>query len=175
MVEVLEKKSTDEDTLMATITKEEDCWMTPFIRYLIDGTLPEDKLQARRFRMRTPMYHFKDGILYRKSFIDPYLRCVGPTQAKEIIQEMHEGAYSTHSGYRTIISRIKRMGYFWPHMYRDTYDLIVNCETYRQKKCLLAFIGRRIPLEEPSRIMRLSGQIIDSPVLPYKHLDHAHA
>ncbi|XP_071696931.1 uncharacterized protein [Rutidosis leptorrhynchoides] len=74
------------------------------------------------------MYHFKDGILYRKSFTEPYLRCVGPTQAKEIIQEMHEGVCSIHSGYRTIVNRIKRMGYFWPHMYRDTYDLIVNCE-----------------------------------------------
>ncbi|XP_071695335.1 uncharacterized protein [Rutidosis leptorrhynchoides] len=125
MVEVLERKSTDEVTLMATITEEEDCWMSPFIQYLNEGTLPDDKLEARRIRMRAPMYHFQDGILYRKSFTEPYLRCVGPMQANEIIQEMHEGAYSTHSGYRTIVSRIKRMGYFWPHMYRDTYDLIV--------------------------------------------------
>ncbi|XP_071687443.1 uncharacterized protein [Rutidosis leptorrhynchoides] len=129
MVEVLERKSTEEDTLMAKITTEEECWMTPFIKYLTDGTLPEDKLQAHRIRMRAPMYYFKNGILYRKSFIEPYLRCVGPTQAKEIIREMHEGACSMHSGYRMIFSRIKRMGYFWPHMYQDTYDLIVNCET----------------------------------------------
>ncbi|XP_071739838.1 uncharacterized protein [Rutidosis leptorrhynchoides] len=128
MVEVLERKSTEEDTHMATITTEEECWMTPFIRYLTDGTLPEDKLQARRIRMQAPMYYFKNGILYRKSFTEPYLRCVGLTQAKEIIWEMHEEAFSTHSGYRTIVSRIKRMGYFWPHMYRDTYDLIVNYE-----------------------------------------------
>ncbi|XP_071704922.1 uncharacterized protein [Rutidosis leptorrhynchoides] len=114
---------------METITADEDCWMAPFIRYLTDSTLPEDKLQARRIRMRALMYHFKDGILYIKSFTEPYLRCVGLTQAKEIVQEMHEGACSTHSGYRTIVSRIKRIGYFWPHMYRDTYDLIVNCET----------------------------------------------
>ncbi|XP_071728116.1 uncharacterized protein [Rutidosis leptorrhynchoides] len=114
MVEVLERKSIGEDTLMTTITEEEDCWMTPFIRYLTDGTLPEDKLQARRIRMHAPMYLFKDGILYRKSFTEPYLRCVGPMQAKEIIQEMHEGACLTHSGYRTIVSMIKRMGYFWP-------------------------------------------------------------
>ncbi|XP_071699861.1 uncharacterized protein [Rutidosis leptorrhynchoides] len=128
MVEVLKRKSTEEDTLMATITTEGECWMTPFINYLADGTLPEDKLQARRIRMWAPMYNFRIGILYRKSFIEPYLRCVGPAQAKEIIQEMHEGACSIHFGYRTIVSRIKRMGYFWPHMYRDTYDLIVNCE-----------------------------------------------
>ncbi|XP_071708667.1 uncharacterized protein [Rutidosis leptorrhynchoides] len=128
MVEVLERKSTEEDTLMATITTEEECWMTPFIKYLADGTLPKDKLQARRIRMRAPMYNFKNGIMYRKSFTEPYLRCVGPVQAKEIIQEMHKGACSTHSGYRTIVSRIKRMGYFWPDMYRDTYDLIVNRE-----------------------------------------------
>ncbi|XP_071719206.1 uncharacterized protein [Rutidosis leptorrhynchoides] len=128
MVEVLERKSTDEDTLMATITEDEDYWMTPFIRYLTDDTLPESKLQARMIQMRAPMYHFKDDILYRKSFTEPYLRCVGPTHAKEVIQEMHEGASSTHSSYRTIVSRIKRMGYFWPHMYRNTYDLIVNCE-----------------------------------------------
>ncbi|XP_071694804.1 uncharacterized protein [Rutidosis leptorrhynchoides] len=128
MIEVLERKSTEEDTLMETITTEEECWMTPFIKYLADGTLPEDKLQARRIRIRAPMYNFKNGVLYRKSFTEPYLRCVGPAQAKEIIREMHKGACSTHSGYRTIVSRIKRMGYFWPHMYRDTYDLIVNCE-----------------------------------------------
>ncbi|XP_071695267.1 uncharacterized protein [Rutidosis leptorrhynchoides] len=29
MVEVLERKSTEEDTLMATIMTEEECWMTP--------------------------------------------------------------------------------------------------------------------------------------------------
>ncbi|XP_071700154.1 uncharacterized protein [Rutidosis leptorrhynchoides] len=90
MVEVLERKSTEEDTLMATITTEEECWMPPFIKYLADGTLPEDKLQARRIRMRAPMYNFKNDILYRKSFTEPYLRCVGPAQAKKIIQEMHE-------------------------------------------------------------------------------------
>ncbi|XP_071733616.1 uncharacterized protein [Rutidosis leptorrhynchoides] len=90
MVEVLERKSTEEDTLMATITIEEECWIKPFIKYLVDGTLPEDKQQARRIQMRAPMYNFKNGILYRKSFIEPYLRCVGPAQAKEIIQEMHE-------------------------------------------------------------------------------------
>ncbi|XP_071713192.1 uncharacterized protein [Rutidosis leptorrhynchoides] len=99
MVEVLERKPIEEDTLMATTTTEEECLMTPFIKYLADGTLPEDKLQACRIQMRAPMYNFKGGILYRKSFTEPYLRCVGPTQAKEIIQEMHEGACSTHSGY----------------------------------------------------------------------------
>ncbi|XP_071735558.1 uncharacterized protein [Rutidosis leptorrhynchoides] len=98
-VEVIERKSTDEDILMATITEKEDCWMTPFIQYLNEGILPDDKLEAQRIRMRALMYHFQDGILYMKSFTESYLRCVGPTQAKEIIQEMHEGACSTHSGY----------------------------------------------------------------------------
>ncbi|XP_071738269.1 uncharacterized protein [Rutidosis leptorrhynchoides] len=82
MVEVLETKSADGDTLMATITEEEDCWMSPFIKYVIEGILLEDKLKARRIRMGAPMYHFQDGILYRKSFTSPYLRCIRPTQAK---------------------------------------------------------------------------------------------
>ncbi|XP_071714632.1 uncharacterized protein [Rutidosis leptorrhynchoides] len=130
MVEVLERKSTEEDTLMATIEKE-DCWMTPFIQYLNEGTLLDEKLEARRIQMRAPMYHFQDGILYSKSVTKSYFRCVEPTQYKEIIQEMHDGACSTHSCYRTVVSRIKRMGYFWPHMYRDIYDLIVNCKAYQ--------------------------------------------
>ncbi|XP_071687698.1 uncharacterized protein [Rutidosis leptorrhynchoides] len=70
MLEVLERKSTEEDTLMATIMTEEECLMTPFITYLADGTLLEDKLQARRIRMRAPMYNFQNGILYRKSFTE---------------------------------------------------------------------------------------------------------
>ncbi|XP_071739718.1 uncharacterized protein [Rutidosis leptorrhynchoides] len=82
MVEVLEAKSTDEDTLMATIIEEEDCWITPFIQYLTESILPEYKLKARRIRMRAPIYHFQDGIIYRKSFTEPHLRCIGPTQAK---------------------------------------------------------------------------------------------
>nr|GEW67471.1 hypothetical protein [Tanacetum cinerariifolium] len=40
------------------------------------------------------------GVLYRRLFLTPWLRCVGPLQADYVIREIHEGSCSMHVGPR---------------------------------------------------------------------------
>nr|XP_043619402.1 uncharacterized protein LOC122591233 [Erigeron canadensis] len=100
LVEVLEEKSIVPKKEVSQ-TEEAECWMTPLYNFIKDGTLPEDKESARKTRMKAPMYLIMEGSLFRKSFLGPHLRCVGPLQAKELIQEVHGGTCGIHAGPRS--------------------------------------------------------------------------
>ncbi|GKB00803.1 reverse transcriptase domain-containing protein [Tanacetum coccineum] len=69
-----------------------------------------------------------NGILYKKSFLDPWLRCVGPSQANYVLREIHEGSCSMHAGTRSVIAKALRIGYYWPTMHEDARTLIRACQ-----------------------------------------------
>ncbi|XP_071708660.1 uncharacterized protein [Rutidosis leptorrhynchoides] len=128
LVEVLKDKSVDEKVVVATVEEREPCWITPYVKYLQDGTLPTDAIEARRIRVSAPLYVLKNRILYRKSFSGPNLRCLTPQQAIDVVKEMHEGLCAQHSGYRTVVGRIMRQGYYWQSICKDTIDVIKTCD-----------------------------------------------
>ncbi|XP_071739707.1 uncharacterized protein [Rutidosis leptorrhynchoides] len=107
--------------------EEVNTWMNPIVNYLKDGTLPSDSVTTKKIRMKAPMYVIRDGVLYKKSFLGPLLRCVGPQEAETVIREVHEGTCGMHSGFRIVVGKIMHLGYYWPSMYRDTSDVIKNC------------------------------------------------
>ncbi|XP_071699358.1 uncharacterized protein [Rutidosis leptorrhynchoides] len=112
LVEVLEKRSIEAQEVHGLIIEEENTWMKPLREYLELGILPEDKKEARKIQIKAPSYKIMDGALYRKSFLTPWLRCVGPNQALMIIREMHEGICGLHSGPRSKVAKMLRMGYY---------------------------------------------------------------
>nr|GFC72098.1 reverse transcriptase domain-containing protein [Tanacetum cinerariifolium] len=70
LVEVLENKSIKEKEVAAVIEEDGPTWMTQLVDYLKEGVL----LKARQ-------YELIEGVLYRRLFLVPWLRCVGPLQA----------------------------------------------------------------------------------------------
>nr|XP_043627928.1 uncharacterized protein LOC122599476 [Erigeron canadensis] len=96
-----ERSSIEESSMVAPIEEDGPTWMIPIIDYLTNGTLPADRDQARKIRVKAPQYALRGEGLYKKSYLGPLLRCVGPRQAKEVIQEIHYGARGLHSGPRT--------------------------------------------------------------------------
>ncbi|XP_071708506.1 uncharacterized protein [Rutidosis leptorrhynchoides] len=110
LVEVLKDKSINEKMLVATIEEEGPCWITPYIKYLQDRTLPADAAEARWIKISVPLYMLENGVLYRKSYNGPNLRCLATQKAVDVVKEMHEGLCAHHSGYWTIVARIMRQG-----------------------------------------------------------------
>ena len=49
--------------------------MTPIIRYLKEGWLPEDKAEARKIQTKAARFVIIDDMLYRRGYSLPYLRC----------------------------------------------------------------------------------------------------
>ncbi|GJT31361.1 reverse transcriptase domain-containing protein [Tanacetum coccineum] len=132
LVEVLKEKSIQEEEV-ATVVEEGPTWMTPIIEYLKDETLPDDRKEASKLHIKARQYELLEGVLYRRSFLKPWLRCVGPLQANYVIREIHEGSCSMHAGPRSVVAKA-RLGYYWPTMHRDTRDMIRtynDCQIHR--------------------------------------------
>ncbi|XP_071708773.1 uncharacterized protein [Rutidosis leptorrhynchoides] len=110
LVEVLKDKSIDEKVVIAIVEDGGPCWMTPYIKYLQDRTLPDDVMEARWIKLSAPLYVLENDVLCRKSFNGPNLRCLTPQQVVDVVKEMHECLCEQHSGYRTIVARIMRQG-----------------------------------------------------------------
>nr|GFA25069.1 reverse transcriptase domain-containing protein [Tanacetum cinerariifolium] len=53
--------------------------------------LPEEKRKARAIRCKAGRYAVANGILYKKFFLGPWLRCVGPLQANYVLRSLGEG------------------------------------------------------------------------------------
>nr|GEX90785.1 reverse transcriptase domain-containing protein [Tanacetum cinerariifolium] len=127
LVEVLETKSITGKEVTAIIEEEGPTWMTKLVNYLKEGTLPEDEKEARKIRLKARQYELMEGILYKRSFLTPWLRCVGPLQAEYVMKEIHEGSCSMHAGPRSVVAKAIRLGYFWPTMHKDAQDMIRKC------------------------------------------------
>ncbi|GAV88088.1 rve domain-containing protein [Cephalotus follicularis] len=102
--------------------------MTPFISWLRDGILPEDPVEARKLVYRVNRFQFRDGILYKRSFSFPWLRCLNPSEADYALREVHERICGNHTGGRTLSHKLLRQGYYWPTMHQDAINLVRKCD-----------------------------------------------
>ncbi|XP_074346942.1 uncharacterized protein LOC141685755 [Apium graveolens] len=75
-------------------------WMTPFIKYLEKGELPEDKGKAQRLKAKAAKFFLKEGVLYRRTFLSLFLKCIGPEEAKYCLAEVYEGICGDHMSAR---------------------------------------------------------------------------
>ncbi|GKA93322.1 reverse transcriptase domain-containing protein [Tanacetum coccineum] len=128
LVEELKEKSVNEIEVLAVVEEEGDSWMTPIHEYLTDETLPAERKKARAIKRKSQRFAIINGILYKKSFLGPWLRCVGPSQANYVLREIHEGSCSMHAGTRSVVAKALRIGYYWPTMHEDARALIKACQ-----------------------------------------------
>ncbi|GJR16193.1 reverse transcriptase domain-containing protein [Tanacetum coccineum] len=127
-VEELKKKSINEAEVLEVVEEEGDTWMTPIYNYLTKEKLPAEKEKARVVRCKSGRYALINEILYKKSYLRPWLRCVGPLQANYFIREIHEGSCSMHARTRSMVAKAIRTGYYWSTMHADARKLIRACQ-----------------------------------------------
>ncbi|GJR64122.1 reverse transcriptase domain-containing protein [Tanacetum coccineum] len=117
LVKELKEKSINEAKLLVIVEEEGETWMTPIHEYIPGGILP-----------------VVNGILFKKSFLGPWLRCVRPLQANYVLREIHKGSYSMHAGTRSVVSKAFQIGYYWPTMHKDARALIWACKDCQENR-----------------------------------------
>ncbi|GJV76017.1 reverse transcriptase domain-containing protein [Tanacetum coccineum] len=127
LVEELNEKSINEKEVLAIVEEEGHTWMTPICEYLTKEYLLKDKKKARVVRRKASRYAVINGTLYKKSFLGPWLWCVGPLHANYVLREIHKGSFSMHSGPRSVVAKAIQTGYYWPTMHTDARKLIREC------------------------------------------------
>ncbi|KAK3037300.1 hypothetical protein RJ639_032062 [Escallonia herrerae] len=102
--------------------------MDTIIKFLSAGELPSKRHEARNLRVRAALYALVEGVLYKKSFSLPYLRCLRPSESVYALQEVHEGICGQHLEGRTLAQKILRQRYYWPTMMKDAIEFTRRCD-----------------------------------------------
>ncbi|GJV66892.1 reverse transcriptase domain-containing protein [Tanacetum coccineum] len=118
--------------------EEGENWMTPIIKYSEEGIVPLDKNEERSLRAKISQYAIESGVLFKKGYLVPMLRCVGPLQANYVIQKIHMGSYGMYIGPRAVVRKAMRQGYYWPTMHVDAK------EEWIEAKPLVKITGKEV-------------------------------
>nr|GEW70329.1 reverse transcriptase domain-containing protein [Tanacetum cinerariifolium] len=159
LVKELKEKSISELEILAMVEEEGDTWMTPFFKYLTEGTLPMNVKKARAIKRKSWWFAVVNETLYKKSFLGPWLRCIGPLQANYVLREIHERSCSMHAGTRSVVAKALRTSYYWPAMHRDARTLIRACQDCQVHKPVPRNPQFRLPEEIISDNGNSSGTI----------------
>ena len=125
-IEVQKHPSIEEMPMFAV--QKVSSWMTPIMAFIQDGHLPQDTTKAKKVRKRVARFTILNDTLYKRGFSMPYLKCVDEEEAKYILEEIHQGVCSDHTGPRSLVSKAFQTGYFWPTMQMDVVELVKKCD-----------------------------------------------
>ncbi|XP_027155087.1 uncharacterized protein LOC113755239 [Coffea eugenioides] len=101
--------------------------MGPLVRFLCQGELPEDRAESRKLQRKAARYVLWDNLLYKRSYLGPWFRCITPEEGQRVIQDIHEGLCGAHVGYRMLVKKALLLGYFWPTMRVDAQIMVFSC------------------------------------------------
>ena len=106
----------------------EPSWIDPIWDYLVDRISPSDPNEASNLRTRSARFTIHRGILYKRHFSTPILKCVGKEDTNYVLREVHEDICGNHIGARTLATKTLRQGYYWPTMLKDATELVKKCK-----------------------------------------------
>lgn len=82
------------------------------IKFLEKGKIPLDSQEAKRTKRLAPNYMVQDGLLYKRGRTHPNQRCLGPTEARKVLEEIHAGYCGSHIGGKTLAHMVLCQGYY---------------------------------------------------------------
>jgi hypothetical protein len=106
----------------------EETWMQPYLAYMVNRTLPEDTVEARRIIRRSKAFVIVQGKLYKKSITGVLQRCVTPQEGQEILKDIHAGVCGHHAISRAIAAKAFCAGFYWLTAIEDAKDIVRRCE-----------------------------------------------
>ena len=118
--------------------------MDPVVSFLTDRILPEDKTKAKKIRRNAPRYWLsEEQKLYKQSYSEPYLLCTHLEAVEALLEELHNGMCSSHTGGKSLSHRALTQCYWWPNMQKSTQDYFKKCD--QSKGMPQIFINPRGP------------------------------
>ena len=134
-VEYLDKPSIEfEPVAEVTQVSATPSWQSPIIDYLVNSTLPAERLESRKLQTRAARYYMWKDILVRRSYIGPHLRCVAAPDDLKVLSSIHKGVCGNHSGGRSLAQKALNASYYWPTMHQDAHELVQKCECCQRYK-----------------------------------------
>jgi len=90
-----------------------ETWMMPYQRYLTNGILPLEHVEARVVKRNAGRYTLMDEKRFRHGYSHPILTFVSGDQCTRIMAKLHEGICESHVGGRALSLKVVRARYYW--------------------------------------------------------------
>ncbi|CAH9133280.1 unnamed protein product [Cuscuta epithymum] len=125
-IEELDTSSIYACPVQAITTRDAD-WIDSLIKYINEGVLPAEEVEAKVTKMRAPSYTILNEKLYKRSYNGTLLKCLRPDEAKVAMEEIHAGICSAHQGAHTMSRKVILQGFFWPTIVKDCAEFVKRC------------------------------------------------
>ena len=86
---------------MNSEVQEED-WLDPYLRYLLEGVLPANRLEREKLKKYATRFKIVDEKLFKRSFQGKWLVCIPNKEVKGILSDLHEGKPVGHPSGRKL-------------------------------------------------------------------------
>nr|GEZ13386.1 reverse transcriptase domain-containing protein [Tanacetum cinerariifolium] len=110
-------------------------WFADFANYhakkfIIKGMSTQQK---NKFFKDVKHYFWDDPFLF-KTYADQVIRrCVAGQEAVDILTACHSGPTGGHYGANYTAKKVFDSGFYWPTIYKDTFELVKNCDSCQRQ------------------------------------------
>ncbi|KAG7944014.1 hypothetical protein I3843_15G075900 [Carya illinoinensis] len=80
--------------------------------------------EGRGRKSKAAHYTLLEGVLYKRSYSMPLLRCISFEEAQSMLAEVQVGISGNHSGGKTLAGKMMRVGCYWPYALQDTEEYV---------------------------------------------------
>jgi hypothetical protein len=133
--------------------EKEDDWQKPFIDFILDQLVPDDKAERERITQRSVNYVVIGTDLYRKAASTGVLmKCISRSEGLKLLAEIHSGECGCHAASTNLVGKAYRSGFYWPTTMTDAKDLVKRykgCQFFAKQQHLPAQALRTIPPSRP--------------------------
>ena len=102
-------------------------WRKPIMEYLRGNIeLPNEK--EKKMFQRARDYVISEGELFKSGVTSPWLKCISTAEGIELLKQIHFGLCGSHIGFRQLVSKAFRQGFFWPTVLKDAQHIVKTCQ-----------------------------------------------
>nr|GEZ49792.1 reverse transcriptase domain-containing protein [Tanacetum cinerariifolium] len=110
-------------------------WFADFANYhagnfIVKGMTSQQK---NKFFKDVKHYFWDDPFLFKVCADQVIRRCVHGKEAIDILEACHNGPTGGHHGANLTAKKIFDAGFFWPTIYKDTYEFVRNCDSCQRQ------------------------------------------
>jgi ribonuclease HI len=121
------------------MSEKEDDWRKPFIHFIIDQLVSDDKAERERIT------RVIGSELYRKAAsMGILMKCILRSEGLQLLAEIHSGECGCHAASMNLVGKAYRSGFYWPTVVTDAKDLVKRC-----KGCQFFAKQQHVPAQAP--------------------------
>lgn len=105
-------------------------WYADIVNYLVTRTIPSGlgRYQRSKLRAESRFYVWDEPYLWRECSDKIIRRCVEEHEQRSILEHCHNREYGGHFGHNRTARKILECGFYWPTLFKDSYEWVKNCE-----------------------------------------------